>query len=308
MLSAGLLFVAVTVMVRHLGSDLPAVEAAFIRYLFGLIFLIPVMLRMRWRSLSRENLGVYSLRGLAHGAAVMLWFFAMARIPLAEVTAIGFTTPIFTTIGAMLIFHEKLRARRIMAIVIGFLGMLIILRPGFESIEIGSLAQLVAAPCFAISFLFTKRLTRTENASEILLMLSIFCTLALLPGALLYWRTPTPVELGWLALVAVFATAGHYAMTRAIAYAPLSGYRFYSWSGRLCLATGYLMRCPTSGYALVACSSSRRSVTWPSAKPRWRAKPARRRRFNTKLLSALAGACVLQYLHHVAIAHLFCQM
>ena len=222
MLSAGLLFVAVTVMVRHLGSDLPAVEAAFIRYLFGLIFLIPVMLRMRWRSLSRENLGVYSLRGLAHGAAVMLWFFAMARIPLAEVTAIGFTTPIFTTIGAMLIFHEKLRARRIMAIVIGFLGMLIILRPGFESIEIGSLAQLVAAPCFAISFLFTKRLTRTENASEILLMLSIFCTLALLPGALLYWRTPTPVELGWLALVAVFATAGHYAMTRAIAYAPLS--------------------------------------------------------------------------------------
>lgn len=95
MVVAGLLFVAVAIIVRHLGSDLPAVEAAFIRYVFGLVLLIPVFKRMKWRRVLGVNLKYYGLRGIAHGAAVILWFFAMARIPIAEVTAIGYTTPIF---------------------------------------------------------------------------------------------------------------------------------------------------------------------------------------------------------------------
>jgi len=222
MVASGLLFVAVAVMVRHLGSDLPAVEAAFIRYVFGLLILIPVLLRMKWHRVRGVNLRLYALRGIAHGAAVMLWFFAMARIPISEVTAIGYTTPIFTVVGAVLIFGEQIHMRRIIAIIIGFIGILIILRPGFETIEIGSLAQLVAAPCFAISFLFAKKLTNTENSSDTLVMLSIFCTLALMPGALYLWRTPTVTELAWLFLVAVFATAGHYALTKSIANAPLT--------------------------------------------------------------------------------------
>ena len=222
MVSGGLLFVAVAVMVRHLGSDLPAVEAAFIRYMFGLLILTPVFLRMQWHRVRGANLKFYALRGAAHGAAVMLWFFAMARIPISEVTAIGYTTPIFTVMGAVLIFRERIHMRRIIAIIIGFIGILIILRPGFTTIEIGSLAQLVAAPCFAISFLFAKKLTNTENSSDTLVMLSIFCTLALMPGAIYLWKTPTINELGWLALIAVFATAGHYAITKSIANAPLT--------------------------------------------------------------------------------------
>jgi drug/metabolite transporter (DMT)-like permease len=152
----------------------------------------------------------------------MLWFYAMAHIPLAEVTAISFLTPVFTALGAILIFHEKVHLRRALAILCGFIGAVVILRPGFQSIEAGSLAQLIAAFFFAGSFLFTKQMTGSRSSSEILVMLSIFCTLALLPGALYYWREPTLVEIGWLALVAVFATAGHYALTRAIAYAPLT--------------------------------------------------------------------------------------
>ncbi|TDJ22644.1 MAG: EamA family transporter [Gammaproteobacteria bacterium] len=109
-----------------------------------------------------------------------------------------------------------------MAIIIGFIGILIILRPGFEKVELGALAQLIAAPCFAISFLIAKKLTNTENTSDTLVMLSIFCTLALMPGAIYLWKTPTIIELGWLFLVAVFATAGHYAITRSIANAPLT--------------------------------------------------------------------------------------
>lgn len=222
MVFAGLLFVGVTIIVRHLGSDMPAAEAAFIRYIFGLIFLIPAIFRFPWRSLNTEKLTLFTLRGLAHGIGVLLWFYAMARIPIAEVTAIGYTTPIFTAIGAVLIFREKIYVRRISAIIIGFIGTLIILRPGFQDIETGSIAQLLAAPCFAISYLFTKRLTRTERPTDILVMLSIFCTLVLLPAAIMQWRDPTMMELFWLAIAAVFATAGHYAITKSFACAPLT--------------------------------------------------------------------------------------
>ena len=222
MAAGGLLFVAVTVLVRYLGSDMPAVEAAFIRYLIGLCLLIPLMLRMKWHRVKEMKLKLYLCRGLVHGVAVMLWFYAMARIPLAEVTAIGFSTPVFTAIGAILIFGESVKLRRMIAIGAGFVGTIIILRPGFQSIEGGSLAQLIAAFFFAGSFLLAKRMTQSESSADILVMLTLFCTLALLPGAIYYWREPTLVEIGWLAMVAVFATAGHYAITQAISYAPLT--------------------------------------------------------------------------------------
>ena len=224
MLAGGLLFVAVTVMVRLLGSDMPAVQAAFIRYLIGVLLVLPMLWRMRARGfgLGRGRVGRYALRGLVHGAAVLLWFYAMARIPLAEVTAIGFSTPVFTALGAILIFGEQVRLRRLLAILAGFVGTLLILRPGFNTIEAGSLAQLIAAFLFAGSFLLAKRMTQSESSADILVMLSVFCTLTLLPGALYYWRTPTLLEVIWLAGVAVFATSGHYAITRAIAAAPLT--------------------------------------------------------------------------------------
>ncbi len=222
MVLSGLLFVGVTVIVRYLGTDMPAVEAALIRYIFGLIFLIPLIVRFPWRELNRNKLTLYSLRGLAHGFAVMLWFYAMARIPIAEITAVGYTTPIFTAVGAVLIFRERIHARRIGAILAGFIGMLVILRPGLEVVQAGSLAMVVAALCFAVSYLFTKKLTFNESPTNILVMLSIVCTLVLLPGGIMQWRDPTVTELFWLALTALFATCGHYAMTRSFAAASLT--------------------------------------------------------------------------------------
>ncbi len=221
MVITGLLFVAVTGVVRHLGTDLPAVEAAFIRYFFGLLLIMPVLWRMRSYRPGPASLKLFVGRGLVHGIAVMLWFFAMARIPIAEVTALGYVAPIFTTVGAALFLGEKLHLRRIAAVLAGFVGALVILRPGFQEIQIGSLAQIAAAPLFATSFLIAKKLTSREDPAMIVAMLSIFCTLTLLPGALLEWRNPTGSELFWLLLTAVFATAGHYTLTRAFEAAPI---------------------------------------------------------------------------------------
>jgi drug/metabolite transporter (DMT)-like permease len=161
-------------------------------------------------------------RGLVHGVAVMLWFYAMARIPIAEVTALGYTAPIFVTLGAAFFFGERLHLRRIMAVAAGFAGAMIILRPGFQEISSGQLAQLTAAPLFAASFLLAKGLTREVSPALIVAMLSLFCTLTLLPGAIAQWRAPTLEEVLWLGLTAAFATAGHYTLTRAFASAPLT--------------------------------------------------------------------------------------
>jgi drug/metabolite transporter (DMT)-like permease len=222
MVATGICFAIVTAIVRYLGSNLPAVEAAFIRYFIGLLIMGPVLIKYFRVKFSPKLWGGFLIRGLVHGIGVILWFYAMARIPIAEVTAIGYMAPIFTTVGAAIFLHEVLHVRRILAVVISFLGAIIILRPGIEVIELGSLAQLLAAPGFAASFLLAKKLTATRSSTEIVVMLSIFCTLVLLPGALLQWRQPTPNELYLLLLTAVFATAGHFALTRAFACAPIT--------------------------------------------------------------------------------------
>jgi drug/metabolite transporter (DMT)-like permease len=222
MLVTGVLFVGVTGIVRHLGSDMPAVEGAFIRYAFGTALMLPALRPLLRRPPGRRQTGLYAARGFVHGFAVMLWFYAMARIPIAEVTAIGYTAPIFVTIGAALFLGEPLQLRRILAVVAAFAGAVIILRPGLQEVSSGQLAQLCAAPLFATSFLMAKSFTRGEDPAVIVFMLSLFCTLTLLPGAIWQWRPPTAEEVGWLALTAVIATAGHYTLTRAFEAAPIT--------------------------------------------------------------------------------------
>ncbi len=222
MVLTGIMFVFVTGIVRYLGSDMPAIEAAFIRYAIGLVLVLPTLRPLLRRRPGVAQIRLYSLRGLVHGIAVMLWFYAMARVPIAEVTAIGYTAPIFVTIGAAIFLKETLHLRRIAAVVIGFLGTFAILRPGFETVSLGQLAQLAAAPLFAASFLIAKKLTEDANPATIVGALSLGCTLVLLPGALWQWHNPTIEKVGWLALTAVFATAGHYTLTRAFRSAPIT--------------------------------------------------------------------------------------
>ncbi len=222
MLSATGCFVCVTGIVRHLGSDLPAVEAAFIRYAFGTLLMLPALMPLLSRPPRGLQMGLYGARGFVHAFGVMLWFYAMQRIPIAEVTAIGYTSPIFVTIGAALFLGEKLALRRIGAVIAAFVGAVIILRPGLHEVSSGQLAQLGAAPLFAASYLLAKKFTSAEDSSVIVGMLSLCVTLTLLPMAVYAWRTPSGDELGWLALTACFATAGHYALTRAFEAAPIT--------------------------------------------------------------------------------------
>jgi drug/metabolite transporter (DMT)-like permease len=222
MLASGLAFVGVNGGVRHLGTALPAAENAFLRFLIGLVILSPALVSVARAGIPAGTGRMFLLRGALHTCAVILWFYAMARIPLAEVTAIGYLNPVVVTVGAALFLGERLAARRIAAIGIAMVGALIVLRPGLRAVLPGHLAQLGAALCFGLSYLVAKSLAPRMAASGIVAILSLTVTLGLAPVALAVWVPPTPSQLAWLAAVAGFATAGHYCMARAFAAAPLT--------------------------------------------------------------------------------------
>ena len=222
MVATTVLFVIVTAVVRYLGSEMHPVQAAFLRYAFGVAIIIPFCLRTSLFRIPFARLRLHAFRGVAHGIAIMLWFFAMMRLPIAEVTALSFMTPVFIMIGASVFLKERFYRHRAIAVALGIAGGLIILQPGFRVIDLGAIAQLVAAPLFAVSMLIAKNLTRSESNGHILLMLSVFCTLTLILPAIVIWRQPTLEELSWLFLCAVFATAGHYCMTRAFRSAEIA--------------------------------------------------------------------------------------
>ena len=222
MLASGLSFVGVTGIVRYLGTDLPAVQSAFLRFAFGVVVLAPSLWPLMRGGLPAGTLALFGWRGVVHTAAVTCWFYAMARLPVAEVTAIGYLNPVLVTVGAALLFGERLAARRIAAIGAALIGALIVLRPGLREIGDGHLAQIAAAFFFAGSYLFAKRLSGMAGAGAVVAMLSLSVTLGLLPFALWVWVPVSVAQLGWLALVAVFASSGHYCMSRAFAVAPMA--------------------------------------------------------------------------------------
>lgn len=222
MLAAGLSFVFMTAVVRHLGTELPAAQTAFLRFGWGVLILAPTMLPLLRGGVPAGTGRLFLWRGAFHTGAVIFWFYAMARLPLAEVTAVGYLNPVAVTLGAALLFGEKLTAPRVLAVLVALLGALIILRPGLRAVTDGHLAQLCAAMLFAGSYLCAKRLSGVVGAGMIVAMMSLTVTAGLAPFAFAVWVPVSAVQLGWLLLTAIFATLGHYAMTRAFAVAPMS--------------------------------------------------------------------------------------
>ena len=222
MLLTGLCFVAVMVSVKYLSKDLPSIQAAFFRYLFGLILILPLFKFQYKKNTNKLPIFKYGLRGIIHGFAVVLWFYSVANIPMADVTAINYLTPIFTTIGAILIFKEVITLNRVGALLLSFIGAMLILKPGIEIFSYGKIAQLLSTILFATSYLIAKNLTKTESTNLIVIFLTFFATITLLPFTFFMWVNPSIDDLLLLFVVAILGTLGHYFMTMALSLAPLS--------------------------------------------------------------------------------------
>ena len=216
-----ILFVGVTATVRYLEGEVPAPQAAFLRYAIGTLFLIPSLISLTKIKPDKPLLQKFILRGLVHSIGVTLWFYAMSVMPVAEVTAIGFLTYIFVSIGASIFLKEKLHRHRLAAILISFIGALIVLRPGFKVIESGQLGMLMATVVFTVSYLIAKIVSKKRSSSEIVAMLSIFTTIFLIPSAIYSWEPLSIKAFLILSFTALIATVGHITMTKAIKAAPM---------------------------------------------------------------------------------------
>lgn len=221
--SSGLIFSLLNATMRGLTQHVDPFQAQFLRYFFGLLVLLPLIVMHGWAEYRPRNVGAQFSRGLVHTVGLCLWFYALPRIPLADMTAIGFTGPIFIMIGARLIFNEPMRWERWVATLLGFLGVLIIVGPKLSGTGgVWHLVMLASAPVFAASFLLTKAMTRYETAGVILVWQSITVSIISLPLALWHWQGLSWLQWGLFGICGVLGSAGHYCLTRGFAAADIS--------------------------------------------------------------------------------------
>ncbi|MBV0931856.1 DMT family transporter [Marinobacterium sp. A346] len=210
-------FMAMAISGRELSADFTTYQILFFRSLVGVLLIAALISTSRpgWLQVHTQRRGAHLLRNIAHFGGQYGWFYGLAFIPLAEVIAIEFTTPVWTALLACLLLGERLTAPRLAALVLGVAGLLLILRPGSGTLQPAALAVMAGAIGYALSYIQTKSLSATETPLCIL----FYMTLIQLPfgmvPSLLHWQTPPLHALPWIVLVSITAMSAHYCMARA---------------------------------------------------------------------------------------------
>ena len=206
-------------MVRFLGGDLHPFVIAFYRNLFGLAAILPLLLKSGLTGLYTAHPRIMLLRSTTGIIAMLTWFYALAKVPTAEATALSFTAAIFSALAALIFLGEKMRLRRWAAIFGGIIGVIVVLQP--DSGNFNPYMLLILASCFfwGLSVTIVKFLTRTDSSTSIVAWMSILLTMMSLPPALFFWQWPNPGQFLLLGIMGVLATIGHLAMARALSLA-----------------------------------------------------------------------------------------
>jgi drug/metabolite transporter (DMT)-like permease len=222
----GVLFIVLNTTMKWLAHDLDPWLVGFLRYLMGVLVILPPALRLGLRELWPRAPKLQFARGLLHAGGMTLWFAALPMVSMAELTAIGFTGPLFICVGAVLFLKERMTGARWAAVIVGFTGVLLVVSPwkgaGFSGVSFGVLLMLTSAPVFAGSFLIAKALTRFDRPDVVVLWQHLWVSLLLLPVAIAYWTMPSAAQWGLLIVCGVLGAAGHYCMTRAFRVADIS--------------------------------------------------------------------------------------
>lgn len=217
-------FSSMAVAGRELSSELDTFEIMTYRSLIGVCVVLAIAtLSGRLGEIKFRNLRLHVLRNLVHFIGQNLWFLAVAlMVPLAQVFALEFTSPIWVALLSPLILSERLTRMRALAALMGFVGILIVARPSPETIDIGLLAAAAAAIAFAFTSVFTKKLTRTENVTSILFFLTFMQSIfgLVCAGYDLDIAVPSQSLLPYVMIVSVAGLLAHFCVTNALALAP----------------------------------------------------------------------------------------
>ncbi|MEO8144150.1 MAG: DMT family transporter [Betaproteobacteria bacterium] len=209
-------FCAMAIAVRELLVRLGTFEILFFRTGVALLIVLAVAARIGVATLRTRRIGLHLWRNLFHLGGQASWVFALGALPLATVFAIEFTAPIWTALLATLMLGERMTRGRAVMLVLGFAGVLVILRPGFALVQTAALVMLFGALCFAVQMIGTKRLSGTDAPMAVLFWMSViqtpFCLAAALPG----WVAPTLPDLPWILVIGTGSFTAHYCLTRAM--------------------------------------------------------------------------------------------
>ncbi len=216
---------------------------------FGLIVLAPAFVRGGLTPLKTKRLPLHLVRGTVQACQGLLSFLAVTLAPLAKVTAMQFTAPLFAAAAAVLFFKEPLRGSRVVALVIGFSGTWIIVQPGTQALDTGTLAAMLSAVFLAANVLLVKSLARTESSVTITIYQTLVTTPIALAAALFHWTWPSAGELFWLFLLGGFGTLAHLCLAEACKYTDVTtlmplDYMRLVWTGLV----GYLLFTEVPGY------------------------------------------------------------
>jgi drug/metabolite transporter (DMT)-like permease len=205
---------------REAARTLHVFQIMEMRSVLGFVLLWPLIHASGGLAAMRtRRIGTHVARNSVHYGAQFAWFLALTMIPIAQVVAIEFTSPIWTAILAVIFLGERLGAARIAAVALGLVGVAVIVRPGLEHVDPGQLIALAAAVGFAISIILVKSLTATESVVSIIFwMLVVQSLIGIVPAALV-WRTPTAAVWPWIGVIALCGTYSHYCMTQALRHA-----------------------------------------------------------------------------------------
>jgi drug/metabolite transporter (DMT)-like permease len=209
-------FTAMHVLVRFVARDVPPLQVAFLRNIFGVIVFLPLLLSGGVGFLRTQRLGLHAVRGLLNVVAMLMFFTALAITPVARITALSFTAPLFTAVLSVVFLGERFRMRRWMAIIVGFIGTLIILRPGMIPLDLGSLLVVASASIWGVTMIVIKILSRTESSFAITAYMNIFLSVFSLGPALWVWVTPAPEMWVWLVAIGILGTIAQIALSQAL--------------------------------------------------------------------------------------------
>ena len=212
--------VLIAIAAREAGKLVHVFQVMEIRSLLGLVMFLPMIMRAGGvRAMRTSHLRGHLARNTVHYAAQFLWFVAIMMIPIAEVVAIEFTGPVWVALLAVIALGEKLTAARVAAVVLGIVGVVIIVRPGLDHVELGQVVALLAAIGFAGSIILVKSLTRTDSVVAIIFwMLVIQSVIGVVPAAIV-WQTPPSAAWPWLVVIAACGTYSHFCMAHALRHA-----------------------------------------------------------------------------------------
>jgi S-adenosylmethionine uptake transporter len=216
MIASLLSFIGMAVASRELSTFMSIFEILFFRSFIGLIIISPVIYKQRAQLQQTLNLGMQIGRNAVHFAGQYAWTVGVASLPLVKVFALEFTTPIWVSLLAFLFLKERISSARVLAAIGGFVGVLVVLRPGIDSIDVAALIVLLAAMGYATSIIMVKKLTLTSSPTIIVIWM-VLLQLPLGFGlSLAQWRTPNLECIPWILLLGVTGLSAHFALAKAL--------------------------------------------------------------------------------------------